>query len=134
MTGFKIELILAAFTFIFAPQIASVFTHADTAAHLAPDITRFLRIICIFYPTTSFGMQSSAMFQGTGNGTKALVATVFRSIIATLPTAYVLGIPAGFGLSGIWAGIVIGNVIGSVAIYAWSQRYIRSLGPLDSSA
>ncbi len=126
-TGFKIELVLAALTFIFAPQIASVFTHADTAAHLAPDITDFLRIICIFYPTTSFGMQSSAMFQGTGNGTKALVATVFRSIIATLPAAYILGIVAGFGLPGIWSGIVIGNVIGSVAIYMWSQRYIRSL-------
>ncbi len=127
MTGFKIELVLAALTFIFAPQIASVFTQADTAAHLSSDITDFLRIICIFYPTTSFGMQSSAMFQGTGNGTKALVATVFRSIIATLPTAYLLGIVAGFGLPGIWSGIVIGNVIGSVAIYLWSQRYIRSL-------
>lgn len=129
LTGFKIELALAAFTFIFAPQIASLFAHADTAAHLAPDITNFLRIICIFYPTTSFGMQSSAMFQGTGNGTKALIATIFRSIIATLPIAYALGIIAGWGLDGIWSGIVIGNVIGSVAIYAWSQRYIRSLSP-----
>jgi len=130
MSGFKVELVLAALTFIFAPQIASAFTHADTAAHLAPEITNFLRIICIFYPTTSFGMQSSAMFQGTGNGTKALIATVFRSIIATLPIAYVLGIPAGFGLHGVWTGIVIGNVIGSIAIYVWSQRYIRSLGQI----
>jgi len=130
VTGLKIELVLAALTFIFAPQIASVFTQSEAAAHLAPDIATFLRIICIFYPTTSFGMQSSAMFQGTGNGTKALIATVFRSIIATLPVAYFLGIVVRWGLLGVWSGIVIGNVIGSIAIYAWSRHYIRSLAPI----
>lgn len=127
MTGFKIELILAVLTFIFAPQIASVFTQSEAAAHLAPDIATFLRVICIFYPTTSFGMHSSAMFQGTGNGSKALIATVFRSIITTLPVAYILGVVLEWGLVGIWSGIVIGNVIGSVAIYVWSRHYIHSL-------
>jgi Na+-driven multidrug efflux pump len=67
------------------------------------------------------------MFQGTGNGSKALIATVFRSIITTLPVAYILGVVLEWGLVGIWSGIVIGNVIGSVAIYVWSRHYIHSL-------
>jgi Na+-driven multidrug efflux pump len=127
ITGFKIELVLAALTFLLAPQVAAIFTRAENAAHLAPDITVFLRIICIFYPTTSFGMQSSAMFQGTGNGTKALIATIFRTIITTLPVAYVLGVTLEWGLKGIWAGIVVGNVIGSVVIFTWAMAFIRSL-------
>lgn len=127
ITGFKIELVLAALTFLLAPQVAAIFTRAENAAHLAPDITVFLRIICIFYPTTSFGMQSSAMFQGTGNGTKALIATIFRTIITTLPVAYVLGVTLEWGLKGIWAGIVVGNVIGSVVIFTWAMAFIRGL-------
>lgn len=50
--------------FIFAPQIAAVFTQTEEAAHIAPDLIQFLRIICIFYPTVSLGMLSTSLFQG----------------------------------------------------------------------
>ncbi len=76
---------VAAFTFIFAPQIAAVFTQTEEAAHIAPDLIQFLRIICIFYPTVSLGMLSTSLFQGAGKGFSALTANLLRTIVFTPP-------------------------------------------------
>ena len=125
--GIIIEAVIALFVFFFAPTITVLFTLAETSAHLAPDIIIFLRIACIFFPGIAFGMLSSSMFQGTGHGMNALIVTIFRSIILTLPFAWFLSITLDMGLPGAWWGLVAANLIGSAAAFIWAKIYIKKL-------
>ncbi len=125
--GFLMEAVIAVATFIFAPQIAAVFTQAEGAAHIASDLTIFLRIICLLYPTISFGMLSSSVFQGTGKGMNALLVTVLRTLILTPLLAVVFAFNLGLGLVGIWWGLVVANTIGVAVAFSWVRLYIRGL-------
>ncbi|MFO7677853.1 MAG: MATE family efflux transporter [Thermoplasmatota archaeon] len=125
--GFVIELAIALFVFFFAPQITLLFTLSDVSAHLAPGIIEFLRIICIFFPIIAFGMLSSSMFQGIGKGKNALIVTIFRTIILSVPIIWFLSITLNLQLSGAWWGVVIANLIGSVIAFLWAHQYITKI-------
>jgi len=71
--GFVIGTTVAIFTYVFAPWITLLFTHSQNSARIANDLTTFLKIITLFYPFATFGMFSSAMFQGIGKGMNSLV-------------------------------------------------------------
>ena len=125
--GVMIETVIAAATFIFAPQIAAVFTQSEGAAHIASDLTFFLRVMCIFYPSVSLGMLSASVFQGTGKGINALLATTLRTLILTPLFVVVLAFSFNMGLIGIWLGIVAANIIGSAVAFSWARLYIVKL-------
>jgi len=125
--GMIIELCVAAVIFITAPLIARIFTFADESLHLRTDIITFLRTMCIYFPSTAFGIFSSAMFQGTAKGIYSLFATTIRTIFLTAPIAYILALTLNWGLSGIWWGIVISNILGASIAYIWARSYIKHL-------
>ncbi|HUV79605.1 MAG TPA: MATE family efflux transporter [Candidatus Bathyarchaeia archaeon] len=125
--GIILETAIAATTFMLAPQIAAVFTQAETAAHIAPDLTIFLRIICLFYPAIPFGMLSSSVFQGTGKGLNALLVTILRTIILTSLLAATFAFYLGWGLVGVWWGLVAANTIGAAVAFSWVRVYMRGL-------
>ena len=125
--GIIIETSIAVVTFIFAPVITAAFTQSADTARLGNDITTFLRIICIFYPATAFGMLSSALFQGVGKGTYSLLATVVRTIILIVPLAWLFSVLLGWGLVGAWWGLVTANIIGSVLTFSWAKIYVNRL-------
>ena len=72
-------------------------------------------------------MLSGAMFQGTGKGMNALVLTLFRTVLMTPLLAWGLAVQFGFGLDGVWWGLVIANVSGSILAYTWARIYINDL-------
>lgn len=125
--GLAIETIIAVLTFIFAPQIAAVFTQSESAAHIAPDLIIFLRIIALFYPMISFGMLSSAVFQGMGKGVNALIVTILRTVILTPLFAVLFAFNLNLGLIGVWWGVVAANIIGPVIAFSWARLYIARL-------
>ena len=125
--GFAIELVIAVATFIFAPQIAAMFTHSESAAHIAPDLIIFLRIVSLFYVGVPFGMLSSSLFQGTGKGMNALFVTILRTLILTPIFAALFAFNFDMGLTGIWWGLVAANVIGSAVAFIWARLYVRGL-------
>lgn len=125
--GFLVETGIAIMTFILAPQIAAVFTLSASASHITDDLTIFLRIICIFYPTVSLGMLSSALFQGVGKGLNALIATILRALIFVPIFAIFFAFNLDMGLTGIWWGMVIGNIMGSLFIFVWARVYVERL-------
>lgn len=125
--GFFIGCAIAAATFVLAPQITAAFTMTEATAHLAGDLTTFLRIVCIFYPTTAFGIFSSSLFQGAGKGMYSLLVTILRSIILTPLFAAIFAVTLGWGLVGVWWGLVAGNSIGSAVAYIWARYYTCSL-------
>jgi putative MATE family efflux protein len=131
--GFLMEIAIAVATFVLAPQIAAIFTQVEAAAHIAPDLTLFLRIICLFYPAISFGMLSSSVFQGTGKGMYALLVTILRTIVLTPLLAVIFAFYLEWGLVGVWWGLVAANITGTAVAFVWARLYIRGLMkmPLD---
>ncbi|MBU6997652.1 MAG: MATE family efflux transporter [Theionarchaea archaeon] len=125
--GVMIELVVATATYGFAPQITMLFTLSQDAARISQDLITFLRVMCFYYPVVSWGMLSSAMFQGTGRGTSALIMTVFRTIVLTAPLAFTFSLVLGMGLRGVWWGIVAGNVTGATSAFAWGRLYVQGL-------
>jgi Na+-driven multidrug efflux pump len=125
--GIVIETAIAIATFIFAPVITLAFTVSSDMAHLGNDITTFLRIICIYYPATAFGMLSSSLFQGVGKGLYSLIVTILRTIILIIPLAWIFGVILGWGLVGAWWGLVVANIIGSAITFIWAKLYVNGL-------
>ncbi len=125
--GLLIGGVLAVATYVLAPWIAALFTTAEGSAHLAPDLTAFLQVMCLFYPMVGFGMFSSSLFQGTGRGMNSLCVTILRSVILTIAFVWILAVYLGFGLTGIWWGIAAGNMLGATTGYLWARRYTAGL-------
>ncbi len=125
--GTMIEIVVALFIFIFAAQIASVFTQSADASRIAPDLVLYFQITAIFYPGVAFGMLSGALFQGTGKGMYSLATTLFRTVIMTPPLALLFAYTFNMGLVGIWWGFVIANTMASLITFSWAKLYIRNL-------
>jgi putative MATE family efflux protein len=123
-----IELIIAAFTFLLAVQITGFFPiPPEDSAFIIQELPQYFKIVAIFYPGVAFGMMSSSMFQGIGKGSYALFVTIIRAVIlGTILPAY-FAISLGMGLSGVWWGLVVGNMIGSMLAFFWGVLHLRKL-------
>ena len=125
--GVLIELVVAALTYILAPQIAWLFTTAKEGIRIRPDLIAFLRITCVFYGGVPFGMLSSAMFQGIGKGTYSLIVTIIRTIVLTTSLAWLFAVGFHWQLVGVWWGIVVGNIIGTIIAFTWGRLLTQRL-------
>ena len=125
--GIAIALFISALTYIFARQIAVIFTYSEDSAHLAPEIAAFLAIMCFFYPFVPPGVMSGAVFQATGRGMASLVMTVLRNLVFIAVFAYLFGIVLGYGEHGVWWGIVAGDILGGTVAFLWARYYISRL-------
>jgi putative MATE family efflux protein len=125
--GFLLECGIGALMFIFATQIASVFTQSEGGAHITADLAHFLRLMCLFYPIAALGFFSSSFFQGAGKGMNSLIATLLRTIVFTPFFAALLAFTFNMGQEGAWWGMVIGNGIGSLLMYIWAEYFLRAL-------
>jgi Na+-driven multidrug efflux pump len=61
------------------------------------------------------------MFRGIGMGTRSLIVTILRTIILQVPIAYLFSIVFGLGLTGVWIGLVLGNVLAVIVTFAWGR-------------
>ena len=127
MLGIGIAVIVSVLTYIFARQIALIFTYSPDSAHLAPEIAAFLAVMCFFYPFIPPGVMSGSIFQATGRGMASLVMTVLRNLVFIAVFAYLFGIVLGFGEHGVWWGIVAGDILGGIVSYIWARYYISRL-------
>jgi putative MATE family efflux protein len=125
--GIAIALVVSAITYLFARQIAVIFTYSPESAHLAPEIAAFLAIMCFFYPFIPPGVMSGSIFQATGRGMASLVMTVLRNLVFIALFAYLFGIVLGYGEHGVWWGIVAGDILGGFVSFVWARYYIARL-------
>lgn len=126
-TGIAIESVLSVVLIVCAPQITWIFTWSKESELLIPELIGFLRILWVLLPTVPFGMLSSGLFQGTGKGMFALIATIIRTILFTVPFAWFLGIHLDWGLQGIWIGMAAAGVSYIPIVFGWAILYLRKL-------
>lgn len=125
--GLTIALCTSTITWLFSSPIATIFTYSAGTAYLTPAIAAFLSVMCLFYPFVPPGMMSGSIFQGVGKGMTSLAITALRELVFIAIFAWVLGIALGFGEMGIWWGMVVGDILGSLVAYVWARVYIRRL-------
>lgn len=125
--GFILGLSIMTIILVFSKQIAFIFTYSKQGQVIYADLVKALMVLSLFLPGTPFGMFTSAMFQGIGHGGKSLVITIFRTIILQVFFCWLLVNIFKIGLSGVWWGIVIGNLTNAVVAFTWSRAVIRKL-------
>ncbi len=125
--GLLAEIILSFIIFIFAQQLTWIFTWSEATKSIQPHLINFLRIICLMILTAPVGMSSAAMFQGTGKGLNALMMTLLRTIIFTVPFAWLGGIYFNGGLTGVWWGMVTAGLTYLPVALIWSSVYLNKL-------
>lgn len=125
--GLVIAAATALLTFVLAPWISWVFSYSQASADLAPRITWFLRVICLFYLFLPPGIMSGSIFQGAGRGLTSLALSVIRQVLLVAVFAYLLGVILGFGEVGVWWGVVAGDIGGSLIAYLWARLFIGRL-------
>ncbi len=125
--AFLIELLVVAFITLFAPQVAYLFTYSASARAIKAGLISALRMLPIFLVLTPFGMMTSAMFQGIGEGEKSLILTILRTIIMQVGFAYLFVQYTSLALKGVWLGIMMGNMVAAVIGFTWGRLRIRAL-------
>ncbi len=125
--AFMIELAVVAFIMLFAPQVAYLFTYSESAQVIKGDLISALRTLPVFLVLTPFGMMTSAMFQGIGEGEKSLLLTIFRTLVMQVGFAYIFVHYTTLGLRGVWIGIVIGNMVAAIVGFLWGRIRIGAL-------
>lgn len=121
------SIIVCIILYVFADQIAFVFSYSETSSQLEPLIASFLQIMCLFILYVPFGASAGNVFQGVGKGTISFVLTSFREFILVLIFAYLLGFVFNMGEPGIYYGMLLGGGIGSLICYACIELYINKL-------
>ncbi len=125
--GVGIAAVLSAIIYVFASNIATIFSYSAQSSFMAPSIAAFLQVMCLFLIVVPLGISASSVFQGMGKGVTSLILTVIRELIFIFIFAYLIAIVMEFGEHGVWWGIVIGGAFGCLIAYLWAFRYIKGL-------
>ena len=123
--GFAISIAIGIVMFIFSSQLAAMFSYTEASAVLSPQIAQAISVLSLFVLAIPHGMMSSMMFQGVGKGTYSLLITLLRSLILESVFAYLFCFIFGWGVTGIYAGVVFGCFVGGTVGYIWAKFFIR---------
>ena len=123
--GFVVSIILGAIMVVFSSQIATAFSYTNASAGLAGQIATAISVLSFFVLAIPHGMMSSMMFQGVGKGTYSLIITLLRSLILESVFAYIFCFIFGWGVVGIYAGVVFGCFLGGTLGYIWAKFFIK---------
>ena len=123
--GFAISVLLGLLMFIFSSQIAAMFSYTEASAVLAPEIATAISVLSLFVLAIPHGIMSSMMFQGVGKGTYSLLITLLRSLILETVFAYIFCFIFGWGVVGIYSGVILGCFVGGTMGYIWAKFFIR---------
>ncbi|WP_462316143.1 MATE family efflux transporter [Methanobrevibacter sp.] len=123
--GFLVSISLGIVIYIFSSQIATMFAYTSASASLAPQIADAISVLTLFVLAIPHGIMSSMMFQGVGKGVYSLLITLLRSLILESVFAYILCFMFGWGVVGIYIGIILGCFVGGTIGYVWAKFFIR---------
>ena len=125
--GLISSIIVCVLLFVFANQVAFIFSYSEASSHLEPLIASFIQLMCLFILYVPFGASAGNVFQGLGKGTTSFILTTFREFVLVLIFAYLLGFVFHMGETGIYYGMLLGGFIGSVLAYGYIELYVDRL-------
>ncbi|WP_436343022.1 MATE family efflux transporter [Natronorubrum sp. FCH18a] len=130
-----IMFVAGALAFLFPEPFVAVFLTAEEAGRaetLAHGVT-YLRFAAFAFVFMGVMQVVQGAFRGAGNTKTALAFAVLGLWIVRVPVTYYLIFVADWGTTGIWTGVVIGDIVGALAAVAWFTRGTWKESLLDES-
>lgn len=103
----------------FAGQIIGAFNDTPEVVALG---TEALRIFAVGYLFSAMGSVIARAFDGAGNTVPAMVINLSTLWGVQIPLAWILSQVAGWGTSGVWAGLSVANVCNGLIFAGWFLR------------
>lgn len=105
--------------FVFAPQLASIFT--DTL-EVQEKVTSVLRLIAFIQPFAALTQIMSSALQGAGDTKFPMYATLLGIWVIRVGIGYLLAVYCGLGLFGVWCGYALDLTIRGILLLL---RFLR---------
>ena len=116
--------VLTAVVYLVPEPIVGVFLTAETPG--APQTIRYgveyLRIAAFMFVFMGVLQIVLGTFRGAGNTRTALAFSLVTLWVVRVPVTYYLVFVAGWAETGIWIGVLVGDVVGCLAAIAWFLR------------
>ena len=109
---------------VFSSPIATIFSYSNKSVGLTPQIASTISILSLYVIALPHGLMSNSLFQAIGKGLSSLILTIIRALLLQLVFAYLFCFTFGWGLNGIYAGMIFGAFIGSLIGYIWAKIFI----------
>ena len=123
---------LAILTEIFAEQALFIFTYSGEMESLRPEMTRALRIMCMYSFLFAFTPICSGYIQAMGHPNRSVACALWRN--AVLITFFAT-FSAAMGLDGIFYALIAGHFVGALTIFIvtrFTQRKVFSSMPIST--
>ena len=122
--GFILAVVAAILMIVFSSPIATIFSYSNKSVGLTPQIASTISILSLYVIALPHGLMSNSLFQAIGKGLYSLILTIIRALLLQLVFAYLFCFTFGWGLNGIYAGMIFGAFIGSLIGYIWAKIFI----------
>lgn len=122
------SLIVVAILFFFAKSLMGIFTSNQSIIHLGIEA---LALSFITEPARAIGAVFGFALKGVGDAKFPTFVGVLSTWLIAIPCAYFLGFTLGLGFVGVWAGLLIDEVIRAIVnYYRWEKNIWQSTGVL----
>ena len=101
---------------------AFITTGTEDAARTIAFGSEYLRIRSVEFVFIAVLQVLLGAYRGAGNTKTALVFSVLALWVGRVPTVYYLAFVADFAQRGIWIGMALGNIVGSIGAGLWFLR------------
>jgi putative MATE family efflux protein len=133
-TGAGVMLVVAVLAVAFTEPVVSVFlgTVPDAPATIANGV-EYVRIRSVEFAFIGVSQVILGAFRGAGNTKTAMVLSVVTLWVGRVGSVFTLAFLLGWGPTGVWVGMAVGNVLGAVLGAAWFARGTWTDAYIDDS-
>ncbi|GAB3675479.1 MATE family efflux transporter [Halopiger thermotolerans] len=122
-TGSGIMLLVAVVAVAFTEPIVSAFLgNVDDAAETIAYGVEYVRIRSVEFAFIGVSQVMLGAFRGAGNTKTAMVVSIITLWVGRVGTVFTLVFVLGWGATGVWIGMAVGNVVGALVGVAWFAR------------
>ncbi|MXR19240.1 MATE family efflux transporter [Halobacterium bonnevillei] len=117
-------LVIAVLAAIFPRPVVAVFLSpgAENAAAIIDYGSTYVRIRAVEFVFIGILQVLLGAFRGAGNTKTAMVISMVTLWLGRVPTVYLFAFVLGWGATGIWVGMALGNITGAIVAAAWFTR------------
>ena len=119
--------LIAICIFVFAEPLGLIFSHTSQNSDLLSGLVLFIRIVVFCLPFLGIGIPSTFLYQGLGKGVHSLMCKLIMELLFSVFFTYLFGIVFSFGLTGIWAGLVVGRTLANILNYIFANHTLNHL-------
>ncbi|MGX9754908.1 MATE family efflux transporter [Clostridioides difficile] len=109
--GSVILIVMSILVVVFARQLSDVFISSIGVGNI---VANYFLIVGIGYVLNTITNCFLGAINGLGKPSKSMLLMVFYYMIVRMPLAYIFSV-LGFGLEGIWVGVLISHIVASLA-------------------